>query len=401
MAIVQFVNVLDFMMVSPLGPDFAHALDIPVSQLGLVGGSYTAAAALTGLGGSFFLDRFDRKKALIVSLLGLSVGTFLGGFATGFGSLLLARVVAGAFGGPATSIAIAIVADAIPAERRGWAMGIVMGGFAAASILGVPAGLKLAELGGWRMPFFGVGALMLGVIAFAFRALPPLTSHFARRHEGEAPLAALRALLRKPTVLASLAMTLFANMGSFVLILNIAAFVQWNLGFPRAHLDRLYLFGGVASFVTMRFVGPLVDRFGSTSMAAIGTIALVATTWVGFAEASPVASVQLIFVSFFIAMAFRNVAYSTLTSKVPEPDERARFLSIQSAVQHAASAAAAALGTWLLAELPDKRLVHMDHVAFVSIALVSIVPFLMLLVERLVRGRVAARAEASVVASEG
>jgi hypothetical protein len=37
-----FVNVLDFMMVMPLGPDFAAALDIPTSHLGYIGGSYTA-----------------------------------------------------------------------------------------------------------------------------------------------------------------------------------------------------------------------------------------------------------------------------------------------------------------------------------------------------------------------
>ncbi len=38
-AFVQFVNILDFMMVMPLGPDFACSLHIPVSQLGLIGGS--------------------------------------------------------------------------------------------------------------------------------------------------------------------------------------------------------------------------------------------------------------------------------------------------------------------------------------------------------------------------
>lgn len=61
---VQFVNILDFMMVMPLGPDFARDLGIPTSQLGLIGGSYTAAAAVTGLLGAFFLDRFDRRSAL-------------------------------------------------------------------------------------------------------------------------------------------------------------------------------------------------------------------------------------------------------------------------------------------------------------------------------------------------
>ena len=51
------------------------------------------------------------------------IGTALDGFAWDLGSLIVARVVAGAFGGPATSIAGAIVADVIPPERRGCATG--------------------------------------------------------------------------------------------------------------------------------------------------------------------------------------------------------------------------------------------------------------------------------------
>src|SRR5690349_19337256 len=68
---VQFINVVDFVMVLPLGPDFARALGIPAHQLGLVAGSYTAAAAIVGLLAASFLDRFDRRRALLVAMLGL------------------------------------------------------------------------------------------------------------------------------------------------------------------------------------------------------------------------------------------------------------------------------------------------------------------------------------------
>src|SRR6187399_778346 len=98
---VQFVNILDFMMVMPLGPDFAAALGIPISSLGIIGGSYTAAAAVAGIVGSFFLDRFDRRSALAVAMLGLVIATASGGFATGLPSMIAARVLAGCFGGPA------------------------------------------------------------------------------------------------------------------------------------------------------------------------------------------------------------------------------------------------------------------------------------------------------------
>ncbi len=103
-AAVQFVNILDFVMVMPMGPDFASALHIPASRLGLIGGSYTAAASVAGLVSSLFLDRFDRRPALGISMLGLVIGTALGGFATDLTTLMIARMVAGAFGGPATSL---------------------------------------------------------------------------------------------------------------------------------------------------------------------------------------------------------------------------------------------------------------------------------------------------------
>ncbi|MBL8720617.1 MAG: MFS transporter, partial [Myxococcales bacterium] len=92
------------MMVMPLGPDFARQLGISTSHIGYVGGAYTAAAAVSGLVGALFLDRFDRRSALVLSMLGLALGTAAGAFACGLPSLMLARVLAGAFGGPATSV---------------------------------------------------------------------------------------------------------------------------------------------------------------------------------------------------------------------------------------------------------------------------------------------------------
>ncbi|MFP2902067.1 MFS transporter [Corallococcus sp. 4LFB] len=80
---VQFVNILDFVMVMPLGPDFAKGLGIESSHIGTIGGSYTAAASVAGLLGGYFLDRFDRRKALAVCMLGLVAATAAGGLALG------------------------------------------------------------------------------------------------------------------------------------------------------------------------------------------------------------------------------------------------------------------------------------------------------------------------------
>src|SRR5215468_9099358 len=80
---VQLILTLDSSIVLPLGPDFAKALGIPTSKLGMVGGSYIAAEVLAGIAGAFLLDRFDRRRALAVALTGLVIATAACGLATG------------------------------------------------------------------------------------------------------------------------------------------------------------------------------------------------------------------------------------------------------------------------------------------------------------------------------
>ena len=386
---VQFVNVLDFMMVMPLGPDFAAGLGIPASQLGLVGGAYTAAAAVSGLAAATFLDRFDRRKALAAAMLGLVVATAAGGLATGLGTMVAARVAAGAFGGPATSLSLSIVADAVPAERRGKALGAVMGAFSVASVLGVPAGLELAHLGGWRLPFFAVAGLGLLVAGAALRLMPPMTAHLDRPAEAARPGPTL---LRQPAALLSLAATAVTMLSGFAVIPNIAAHLQFNLGYPRDSLGGLYMAGGVVSFMVLRVAGRWVDRVGAPRVAAAGTAVFVLVLLMAFAYPPPWLPVMVAFTAFMIGNSLRSVSMNTLASRVPSPAERARFMSTQSAVQHLASASGAALSTRVLSVGADGRLEGMRTLAFFSTGVALALPLLLLAVTRALARREAARA---------
>lgn len=93
--------------------------------------------------------------------------------------------------------------------------------------------------------------------------------------------------------------------------------------------------------------------------------------------------VVVFFVSMMVAMSFRNVAYNTLTSRVPPPALRARFMSFQSAVQHLAAAAGAFLSSQLLDTVPGSlALDGMSRVAAVAMALAAVVPPIMWRLER-------------------
>lgn len=381
LAAVQFVNILDFMMVMPLGPDFAASLDIELSHLPVLAASYTAAAGVGGLLGSFVLDRFDRRPALVVALLGLALGTLGGALSVDLTTLALSRIVAGFFGGPATSLALAIVSDLIPAERRGRALGTVMMAFSVASVLGVPAGLELAHHGTWHTPFFVVGGMGFVAAAGAWWSLPPLRGHLVA---ASAPVRGTLEIALQTRSLTAFLMSTLSNAGLFIVIPNIAAFVQQNLAFPRDRMSTLYLAGGAASIVTIRLFGRLVDRFGSFPVGLVGTLLGNLVTYFFFAVGTPASPIYLLFVTFMLAGGLRNVANQTLLSKVPEPAERARFMAMESTIRHGALALGSSASSILLST-EGGRLVGMHDAALVSIAIVSLVPLVVLALERRVR----------------
>lgn len=367
---VQFVNILDFMMIMPLGPDFSVQLGIRASLLGLLGAAYAVAACGAGLLGAWVLDRFDRKKALLWALLGLILGTVAGGFAVGFKSMMASRLLAGLFGGPATSLAISALTDLVPIHRRGRAIGAVMGAFSVASVAGVPMGLWLARQGSFRTPFFAVSGLGVLVMFFIKAVLPPMTAHLSRKEVQ----CSLRELLQRKNVKWSLASVALSNIGAFAIIPNIAPYLIMNCGMPRTDLEYLYAIGGLCTFFSMRFVGRLVDGLGTQPVMIFTSILLSIVIGVGFLPGHNIVPIVVVFVGFLVSGTARNVCVGAASSRVGAANERARYQSIQSAVQHLASACGSSLGSLLLYETLDKRLGGIDKLSMISIVATLLMP---------------------------
>ena len=386
--LAQFINILDFMMVMPLGPDFATSLNIPLHAIGYIGGSYTFAAAIAGLSGALFLDQFQRRKAFLIAFTGLIVATVSAAFAFDLYSIMAARILAGIFGGPMSALAIAMVADMVPPERRGMAMGKVMGSFAAASVIGVPFGLELSHYFGWRAPFlsFGVIGTIIFILSHKFLVLPPRhITHFS----GKQQLKNIGHLFKNKTVIASYGFMALAMFAGFMIIPNIASHLLMNWDFPRKYLGVLYLLGGSISFFGMRFAGKIVDKTSSTRASLYFTIILIISIFLGFVWWKHLIPVYLIFPLFMLSMTARNVAGQALSSKVPPAYIRASYMSVQSAVTHLSCALGAFSSSVLLHDGSDGHLYGMENVGTLAIIINILVPLLFLYVERRVAKKVA------------
>ena len=201
---IQFTNILDFVILMPLGPQLMRIFSISPQQFGFVVSAYTFSAGASGFLAAFFLDRHDRKKALLTLYAGFTTGTLLCAIAPTYWFLLGARVLAGLFGGILGATVLTIVSDLIPYERRGAAMGLVMTSFSLAQIAGVPTGLFLANHFGWHTPFVFLASLAALCWLISARILPPLRTHLQTASR-ERPFTTVKALLLETSTKQALA----------------------------------------------------------------------------------------------------------------------------------------------------------------------------------------------------
>ncbi len=342
LAAVQFTHLLDFMIVMPLGPEFMRVFGISAAQFGVMVSAYTLASAAMGLLGVFWLDRFDRKRTLLFLYAGFIVATLACGAAWSHSGLLLARTVAGACAGVMGAVVLAIIGDMIPAERRGRAIGTVMAAYGLCGVAGVPLGLGIASLFGWRSPFWVICALAGVVWICLLRTLPAVDHHLTGTRENTG--GSLLAQGWRPGLALGWLLTFSVVFSGFLLIPYLSPYMVGNLGLRLADLSWVYLCGGAASLLSSRWIGHLADRYGPARVLGallVGTMGphLVFT----HLTASPLPVVALVFVLFMTLTSGRAIPTMALVASRVPPALRGRYL----AVNMAASDAGSGLGAWM------------------------------------------------------
>jgi len=122
---IQFTHILDFMIMMPLGPILMAALKIGPHEFGLLVAAYSFSAAGAGVLAAAVVDRFERKRVLLTCFALFGLATLACGLAPSFTTLIVARGLAGVFGGIMGALIHTMIGDAIPFARRARASGVV------------------------------------------------------------------------------------------------------------------------------------------------------------------------------------------------------------------------------------------------------------------------------------
>ncbi|MHA7130933.1 MFS transporter [Algoriphagus namhaensis] len=368
LAAINFIHIVDFMILMPLGPQLMRIFDISPREFGLLVSSYTFSAGTSSFFGAFFLDRFDRKKILLWVYVGFSLATLGCALSPSYSILLSARVLSGIFGGLTTALILAIIGDVIPDERRGRAMGLVMAAFSVASVLGVPLGLFLASLSDWHTPFYILTALSVLSLFMIIRFIPSISGHLGQEVKRPNPLVVIRRVTSNSNQLRAILLSVMIMFGQFMIIPFLSPFTVANVGFSEIQLTYIYMAGGAFTIFTSPWVGRLSDRYGKlrifTIFMCLNVIPIAVITNLGV---TPIPFVLLISTMFFVTSNGRYVPAAAIITGTARPENRGSFLSFNSAIQQIATGLASLIAGLIIGENAAGELTNYDLVGYIAI----------------------------------
>jgi predicted MFS family arabinose efflux permease len=365
---IQFSHVLDFMIMMPLGPILMRAFGIGTHEFGLLVASYSFSAAISGVLAATFVDLFERKRLLLISFALFALATLACGLAPGYSTLMLARGLAGVFGGIMGALIHTMIGDAIPFSRRARASGVVASAFSLSTIAGVPLSLWLANHFGWRAPFMLIALVSVIFLAIGLRFLPELRHHLGeekRAHLLSATFSVLGEANHRRALLFS-ALIIFSG---FTVIPYITIYAVNNVGISPGDIPIVYLVGGFATFISARLIGRWADHHGKAEVyrrvALVAMLSLLVITHVG---ALPLWGWLLCSTSFFVLISGRMIPAMAIIASAAQANLRGTFMSLNGTVQSLAMGLATTLAGFLITLDGSGRIVGYPLVGYVAVA---------------------------------
>ena len=342
----------------PLGPQLTSLFGISFAEFGLLVSTYTVAAGISGLFATTFVDRFDRKRLLVVLYALFALTTVACGIAPTYGWLMAARIASGFFGGVLSTMTQTIIGDVIPFARRGRATGIVMTSFSVATVAGVPASLFFANLWGWHFAFFGIGLLCVAVGVLAIYSVPKLDAHVAHAKDKHV-LHAMGQVLSEPNQRMALWLSGAMMFAAFTIVPYITLYIQNNHVMAPNEIPWLYFCGGLITLFSGRWVGGLTDRLGKrqTFQRAV-LFSIIPMFAVTLLEPMPLPWVLIVTTTMFFAMNARMIPGMALLTSAANPKFRGTFLSLNGAMQSFSMGVASWIGGNLLQSEPSGQVTH-------------------------------------------
>ena len=170
-SIALFMVSLDNLVVTTALPVIRRDLNANLAQLEWTVNAYTLTFAVLLLTGAALGDRFGRKRMFTIGVAVFTAGSALAALSPNGDVLVLARAVQGLGAAIVTPLTLTILSSAVPAERRGLALGLWGGISGLAIAIGPLVGGAIVDGLDWHWIFWLNVPVGILLVPFAIVAL--------------------------------------------------------------------------------------------------------------------------------------------------------------------------------------------------------------------------------------
>ncbi|WP_043742225.1 MFS transporter [Novispirillum itersonii] len=275
LASAGFITTLTEALPAGLLPQIGAGLGVPDALAGQLVTAYAVGSLLAAVPLMMATQSLRRRPLLLTAVVGFVIANTITAVSTRYGLTMVARFIAGASAGLLWALLAGYAARMAPDSLKGRAIAIAMAGTPLALSLGIPAGVFIGSVIGWRACFVGISGMTLILIVWILAKVPDFS--------GQAPdrRASLFGVLGRAGVRPVLFVTLAFVLAHNILYTYIAPFLSAVRLENRT--DHVLLLFGVMSLMGIWGVGVLIDRrlrgltLVSTALFALAALAL----WMG------------------------------------------------------------------------------------------------------------------------
>jgi DHA1 family inner membrane transport protein len=276
-------------------------LGVSIPTAGLLVTGYAAGVAVGGPLLGLLMTRIPLKPAILGVMAIFAVGQLLCALAPNYELLLGARLVSACGHGVFFGVASVAVSQLVPAERRGAALSLFVGGITVANILGLPGGTAIGNAFGWRITFVVIAVLAVLSVLAVFIALPAQTRGEA---EADAPLRLqARQLLHQEVFLTYLAIAIIM-VGQLAFGTFQVAMLTRVTGVAEAAIPYYLLLGGAGAVAGIWLGGKCADWNIDASILIVIAGQIVTFALLLVAVYDPIAVGIMLFFSAFFGFGF-------------------------------------------------------------------------------------------------
>ncbi|OOE51050.1 MFS transporter [Salinivibrio kushneri] len=361
--IAMFAFGMDAYVVAGIIPEISTSFQITEAQTAQMVTAFTLCYALSAPILATLLAGFPTKKALVLSMLMFIAANLVTIFSTHLTMLLASRALAGIGAGIFSPLAAASAASLVPAEKKGRALGLLLGGMSAGTVVGVPVGLALATWLGWQGVFAVViGIALIGLIGVVL-GVPQICV---------APPPSLKArvaLLASRSVSATISVTFLTAVASLGLYSYLAPVITGIT--QQTNLTPYLWVWGLGGMVGSFTIGHLIDWVKRPRTILLSVLTLMFVAIFSIPSSLPLPSI-IAFVPFFLwgAAGWSSLAPQQHTLISLQPEQSAAVVALNSSSNYLGGAVGTLLGgLWLGHGISVIQLVY----AAAAVAAVAIV----------------------------